>query len=531
MHKNIHTLKQLAVGLCLLAVGCSDSDRRNPASFASSGESFPVVARVGERPITAEELDESLKLPLYDLEFARYELRRKQLLAMVEAQRAAGAVEILLPVPEPPRVKLPESARSVRGNPEAPVTIAVFCSYESPHCKAIQPAMRRLASEYAGWTRQQLFDLPLKFHRQGVSAATAARCAERQGALWRYQDGLYAFSRSLDDDVYRRLAEQAGLNTRAFRRCMREKPFAEAIGKDRQFAQGLGLTSVPVVFINGLYLRGPQPFSFYAGWVERELNRLGFDRDTRHSWTQEQATRAGLPQTDLPLTLVGVSLSSAAEDSRALLKVRDSRARSMAVTAQVMPGVLLAEIHHRFVVIDNRGRKERLPLKGEAGDSPVPLTATRERSPEALRRIEQPQGAGSRKLVEPDGVLPLGQQWLAEQLQNRAALEKKFVQAEMEVEGYHLMRLEGIASNEFFTALGFEENDVLLRVNDSWVHSGQNNLWEALTSGDVVDVAFMRRGLPQRLQYVVEEIGYFEEAAEDTSGDDSEDENGEGEDG
>lgn len=525
MHNLRYAIRELALGLSFLIVGCSDSGSlvNSPASVEKSDTR--VVARVGDRQITAGEIDEALKLQLYDLELARYDLRRRQLLDLIDSVAGHASAEIYLAVPEPPRIELPANRRSARGNPEAPVTISIFCSYESPHCKSIQPAMRRLASEYAGWTRQQLFDLPLKFHRQGMAAATAARCAERQGALWPFQDGLYAYSKTLNDDVYTRLAEQLELDKEAFRHCMNEDSFIEAIAADKAFAQTIGMTNVPVVFINGLYLRGPQSYDFYAQWVERELNRLGFDPALPHKWKEAQTELAELPLTDLPLALVGISLGGTEAEARALLEVRGARAQSVAAGAAIVAGVTLTEIHARFVVIDNQGRREKLLLRGNKGISQVPLTASSERDPELLRRIEQPLGADGRKLVDPAGVLPLGQQWLAEQLQNRAELEKKFVQAEMEVEGYHLMRLEGISGNEFFTALGFEENDVLLRVNDSWVHSGQNNLWDALTSGQVVDVAFMRSGLPQRLQYVVEERGYFEDAPADaTSGNSENDE-------
>lgn len=506
----------LSVLFVLCVSACSE---RESDIGLTEAEAEPVVARIGERKITAAELDASLKLELHDLAMAAYELRLGRLLEMVRhrGDKQQSDYAIFLPLPEPPRINLPENTRPPRGNPEAPITVAVFCSYQSPHCKSIQPILRRLTSKYAGWVKEVLYDLPLKYHRQGVSAANAVRCAEAQGALWSFQDGLYAYFQSLSDEVYRRLVEQMGLNFGAFQRCIEEKRHWDQIRADMAFAAEIGLKKVPVVFINGLYIKGLQPYDRYAFWVESELRKMGVAEGQRHPWAAQQSTD-DIPFTDLPLQLVGISLSDRAENSRAFIEVSGKAAREFSRGGEILSGVRLSAIHSNYIVLDNRGKMEKLPLRGKQGEA-VPLTLTRVRDEETLRRIEQPLGEGSRRLIEPSAVLPLGQKWLEEQLQNREELEKKFVEAELEVEGYHLLRLEGIADNEFFTALGFQEKDVLLRVNDTWVHSGRNNLWDALVSGEVVDVVFMRNGLPQRLQYVVEKQGYFEQKeAEDSGG-------------
>ncbi|MCX2836222.1 thioredoxin domain-containing protein [Microbulbifer thermotolerans] len=501
--------------LCFSA--CSKSHNKAAVQDDTTGQDV-VVARTATREITAAELDDALKLELHDLAVAAYQLRLKGISEILHRSggESEGALEIFLSPPQPPRIVLPENSRTPRGNPEAPVTIAVFCSYQSPHCKSIQPVLRQLTTDYAGWVKLVLYDLPLKFHREGISAAVAARCAEAQGTLWSYQDGLYAYLGELGTKAYRQLAIQTGLDLEAFQGCLREKLQRDQVRTDMQFASEVGLRKVPIVFINGLYIKGLQPYEHYAYWVKEELSRLGVNDGQQHPWALQRDEN--LPPTALPLTLVGVSLSEIKENSHALIQVEAERAQKYREGDTIVPGVSLQGISRAYVLLDNRGATEKLVLRGKAGDR-VPLTLTRARDEETRRRIEQPMGESGRKLIEPSAVLPLGQKWLEEQLQNRAELEKKFVAAELEVEGHQLLRLEGIADNEFFTALGFQDKDVLLRVNDTWVHSGQNSLWDALTSGEIVDVVFMRNGLPHRLQYVVEERGYFEKEGADNGGD------------
>lgn len=496
--------------------------KRSSVNPSDSATAVEVVAQVGDEMIRSDEVDAPLQLALHDLAMAAYELRFKRLQALVEERRAAqggdAQVNWRLPHPQPPRVPIPVAGRAIWGNPQAPVKLAVFCSFQSVHCAQARPVYRRLLEEYAGYVALVPLDLPLHFHREGRAAAIAARCAGAQGARWAYADGLYAHAQQLDKLHYQQLAVQLELDPSRFSACM-EGEVPQGVTEDRVLAQALGLRSVPVTFINGLYIKGARSFEYFAEWIDRELVRLGIDASSPHvDAARFQPAGQDIVDTALPLTLEGTQLSSVAEHSSAFIRGESGAARRYQPGDTVMPGVTLLSVAQEAVMLEHNNRRERLRLQGRAGDTvSVPLTDTTPRDAETMRRIEQPDGE-TRRLVPASGVLPLGQAWLEQQLQNRAALERKFVEAELEVDGHKLLRLEGIADSEFFAALGLEEGDVVVRVNDSWVHSGENQLWDALTSGQKVDVTFMRNGLPQRLQYVVEAKGYFEVPTDSGSG-------------
>ncbi|WP_245720716.1 thioredoxin domain-containing protein [Microbulbifer yueqingensis] len=515
----------------MLLAGCS-ADRGHGSAERAQASAETVVARIGDRPITMAEVDHGIRLERHDLAEAEFRLRSGQLRKLIDSNNASGAadgVEWLLEPPAPPRMEIPVQGRDLRGNPEAPVTLAIFCSYQSPHCAQLNPILLRLLENYAGWLRLAPFDLPLRYHRQGPAATAAAFCARLQGAGWRYADGLYALGDRLVEDGFVRLAAMQDLDREAFKACLRDHASAPGLPADRALASELGLRSVPVVFINGLYTKGPRPYEYYALWIDREMERLGLDPARTHPEAARFAPGGALPpETTLPLVLSGTSVSTKAQESIALISAKGAGAGSFYSGDMLLDGVRLGAIRKSHVLLDNRGRLERLSLRGqEAEGVRVPLTSPAPRDEETMRRIEQPQGE-QRKLVEPTAVLPLGREWLEEQLRNREELEKRFVAAEHQVDGHNLLKLEGIEDSEFFAALGLEEGDVVVRVNDTWVHSEQNQLWDALTSGQVVDVTFMRNGLPQRYQYVVEEKGYFE-SPEDGSGDNRrEDDDGSG---
>ncbi|MFS1524954.1 thioredoxin domain-containing protein [Microbulbifer sp. 2304DJ12-6] len=494
-----------ALFYCLTA--CTDYEAAPRA--ADTGQS-PLAARIAGQEIRLEKIDNALQLALYDLAEMQYGLRVGRIYELADKNNHKKAVEILLPVPVPPRIDLSSKSRLFRGNPKAPITISVFCSFQSPHCKSIQPVLRRLAERYRGWTRQAHLDFPLKFHKEGVQAAHAARCAAEQGGYWKYHDALYVQTPRLDGKLYLALAQRLQLDGARFQHCIKDADIRSKVLKDRKMAMDLGLKNVPVVLINGLYLKGSRTFEQYAYWVDRELHSMGVSTGEKYVWRDSNGINdRDLPFTTLPLALVGVSESSAEENSKGLIEVEQTRAQYFTLGQQLLPNVSLLRLHRRFAVIDHHGSLEKLPLKGEMATD-IPLTDSHQQSEAARQRIEQPLGPGTGRLIEPSGVLTLGQAWLRKQLAQRELLEAKFTEAALAVEGHHLLRLEGIADSEFFNGLGLQENDVLLRVNDSWVHSGQNTLWEALTSGQIIDVTFMRKGLPYRLQYVVEELGYFE---------------------
>lgn len=106
-----------------------------------------------------------------------------------------------------------------------------------------------------------------------------------------------------------------------------------------------------------------------------------------------------------------------------------------------------------------------------------------------------------RPVVPAVGELPLSREWLDEQLMQQSELASHFQAAEHEVEGVRLMKLQDVTRNTFYQTLGFQEGDVLMRVNDQWVHEAQNDLFSVLEKDSRVSVVLVRKGLPVQLMY------------------------------
>jgi protein-disulfide isomerase len=119
------------------------------------------------------------------------------------------------------------------------------------------------------------FDLPLQQHENAVPAAMAARCAGDQDSYWEMHDQLFDMQTewsgsSKPVETFERYAEELGLETRRFRRCMATDLHLEDIEQSRQVATQLRVMSTPTVMVDNIRLTRP-------GWgqlsavVEREL--------------------------------------------------------------------------------------------------------------------------------------------------------------------------------------------------------------------------------------------------------------------
>lgn len=163
------------------------------------------------------------------------------------------------------------------GSPDAPVVVREFADYQCPACQQFAGAAQRLKEEYveSGQVRFVFFDLPLRQHQNAIPAALAARCAGDQGSYWAMHDRLfdnqYEWSGSGSPAAtFTRYADDLGLETRRFRRCMDTELHVEAIERSRQVAVELQLNSTPTVFVDNILLSRPS-WDQLSAVVQREL--------------------------------------------------------------------------------------------------------------------------------------------------------------------------------------------------------------------------------------------------------------------
>jgi len=220
--------------------------------------------RVQGRPI--EELRESIR------EFIAGNRLAQARAQLVEDLKAKGAtVRVMLDAPRLDVGVAPYNAS--KGPADAPITIVEFSDYQCPFCARVNPTLDQVMKEYPGKVRIVFRDFPLPNHAEAPKAAEAAYCAGEQGQYWEMHDRMFANQQALGVPSLKQYAAALSLDTAQFDQCLDSGKFGSNVTADLEAGRALGVTSTPMLFINGRPVVGAQPFDYFKGIIDEELAR------------------------------------------------------------------------------------------------------------------------------------------------------------------------------------------------------------------------------------------------------------------
>jgi protein-disulfide isomerase len=187
--------------------------------------------------------------------------------------QANAKVFVYLDPPRPSRVAVGLDGPS-RGASEALVTIVEFEDFQCPFCKTAQVLLEKVLLRYKDKVRVVHRDFPLRsLHPASWKAHEAARCAEEHGKFWEYRDLLYKNAPAASLEQLTSYASQVGLDSSEFKKCMDSGKFKDAVQRDEDEANRLGIQGTPAFFINGQLISGAQPESEFVRIIDEELNK------------------------------------------------------------------------------------------------------------------------------------------------------------------------------------------------------------------------------------------------------------------
>lgn len=482
-------LLPLALGALLLS-GCQPSpvdgkgDPRSPATGQELDRDQRVLAEIGGEVLTVGDVETPLAMPLHELAMQRHAMTRQALLARLskamERQHGEGIpiARLRLAPPMPPRFDPPMDPGRVRPAVEAPVTLTVFCNFESPHCTRLQRTLGQVLPLFGDLVRTATLDLPLPFHRHASRAAQAAHCAGEQGNYWRYHDALYAQPGAPDDGALQRAANVARLEPEAFRACLDSGRHAAHVAEDVMAARSLGLGKVPGVFVNGLYASPEVQPGDLVWLIETELARL------------ELASPRQAP----------VDLTSTAPFELRALWVSDQPGQGVALLApqgteldvqafregdSITSGMVLSRIDAEGIDVMVNGRRERLaagPLRGLP--TAVPSAPAEELADRMVQARQEHRGV----------PVALKRSEVSLRLADRVAVEAALEPVSMTVDGQRQLRIRSVQEGSLYELLGLRAGDVVILVNEQPVTEGSNPLWQALEQEPEVRARVIRQG-------------------------------------
>jgi protein-disulfide isomerase len=169
---------------------------------------------------------------------------------------------------------MPVGAQPTRGRLDALVTMVMFGDFECPFSARVQATLARLMEAYGADLRVVFRNNPLPFHTNASLAAEAALEAFAQrgdAGFWAMHDLLFANQTALsraDLEIY---AARIGLDMPHFRGALDSRVHRAPIDADQALARQFGATGTPSFFINGLNVRGAQPYEVFVTSIDAAL--------------------------------------------------------------------------------------------------------------------------------------------------------------------------------------------------------------------------------------------------------------------
>ncbi len=158
-----------------------------------------------------------------------------------------------------------------KGGREPLVTIVAFSDFQCPYCGKVNPTLEQVQQTYGDKVQIRFRNLPLSFHQRAKPAAKAALAAHKQGKFWEMHDMIFADRSRLSDADFVAHARQLGLNVTQFEADMNSPEIAAWVDKDVADAGQYGASGTPSLFVNGILLRGAQPFSAFKRVIDDEI--------------------------------------------------------------------------------------------------------------------------------------------------------------------------------------------------------------------------------------------------------------------
>ncbi len=174
--------------------------------------------------------------------------------------------------PATSRNNQPAADHPQRGSDNAALTIVEYSDFQCPYCRAVEASLRQVMKKYGDQVRLVYMDFPLPFHQHAMDAAIAARCADEQGQFWTYHDALIENPSTLSTPGLKNTAEQLGLDSMTFDRCLDGRKYESSVVADRTQGERIGAHGTPYFIVGNRSMSGAQPASAFESAIDQQLH-------------------------------------------------------------------------------------------------------------------------------------------------------------------------------------------------------------------------------------------------------------------
>lgn len=236
-------------------------------------------------PAAADDLA-TLRKDVEDLKAGQAAIQRD--LAEIKAllRRAAGT-------PEPSEVVVSVAGDTVKGRPDAPVTLVEFSDFQCPFCaRHYRDTFPQLERDdiATGKLRYAFRHFPIEsLHPQAFKGHEAALCAGEQGRFWDAHTRLFAQQRPMAVSDLIGHARALGLDVARFTPCLESGKHAARVRRDIADGTAAGVRGTPSFFLGATegdgstvkatrLIRGAQPYAAFRDAIDKLLAERGGPR-------------------------------------------------------------------------------------------------------------------------------------------------------------------------------------------------------------------------------------------------------------
>ncbi len=179
-------------------------------------------------------------------------------------------------------VEVIPSKKIVVGDKDAPITLVVFGDYESEACADANEVVKALLEAHPQHIKFIFRHFPLlKYHQKAHKAAEASLAAAQEGKFWEMHNELYANRHSLGVISLKGHARDVGVKSKKFLDELISGYYGVYVQDDLKEGLKLGITDIPVFFINNQRYDGPIDFKHLNAYVKTLLPKSVKGKETK----------------------------------------------------------------------------------------------------------------------------------------------------------------------------------------------------------------------------------------------------------
>lgn len=137
------------------------------------------------------------------------------------------------------------------GRKSAKTVLFVFADFQCPFCAKVRDPLQQFVLENPDVSLVYKHYPIATIHPEAMNAARASWAAQRQGKFWQFHDILYSNQDRLGEDLYLKAASELGLDQLRFNADRKSEESENAVKRDVELAEGLGIAGTPFFLMNG----------------------------------------------------------------------------------------------------------------------------------------------------------------------------------------------------------------------------------------------------------------------------------------